>query len=170
MPQATPHEVEKRQACHLDDCPPPKFCQVKRTNDAQVTGKGTWWTSWCRAASLHTQNKGSVAFMTQGFSKTVTWSGSLDIGIPILSDILSGSIGYSVETSKSVGSGSGCVNSDGNAHSVWFQEQMGWAQMKSHITVTYSGGSDWSVSFKVTSAVDFMISLLIRSCEQPYKR
>jgi hypothetical protein len=80
--------------------------------------------------------------MTQGYSKTVTWSGSLDIGVPFLSDFLSGNIGYSVEKSKSIGSGAGCVNTDGQAHSVWFQEQMGWAQTKSHLTITYKG-ADW---------------------------
>jgi hypothetical protein len=114
---------------------------VKRTDDVTVTGSGDWWTAWCRAGGLHTQNVGSEAFMTQGYSTSVTFSGDISIGTPKLADAIDAKLGFSVTDSKSIGAGEGCVNTDGQPHNVWFQEHMGWAQLSTHTTIVFSGGS-----------------------------
>ena len=114
---------------------------MHRTDDKTITGHGTWWTAWCRAAGLTTHDKGSEAFLTQDSGTSITYSGNLDISLPEVGDFISGQLGFSVTNSKSTGEGYGCVNSDGKAYSVWFQEKMRWAETQVYTTITYSGAN-----------------------------
>ena len=101
-------------------------CTVRNSQSAKLNGKGTWWTRWCHAGGMHTQNKGSTAFVQIGHSTTVQWSGSVGLAGPA-SKFLDATLGFQISKSKTVGQGAGCVNQDGKSHGVWFQELMGWA-------------------------------------------
>lgn len=116
-------------------------CTVRNSQSVRLNNKGTWWTRWCHAGGLHTQNKGSTAFVQLGHSTTVTWSGTVNLAGPV-SKFLDASLGFEISKSKSVGQGAGCVNQDGKSHGVWFQELMGWADT-TVTTTTQQFGSGW---------------------------
>jgi len=132
-------QQEDRAAhCEPGGCPLP--CNIKTTTKVILNGKGTWWTRWCHAGGLHTSNKGSFAYIGTGHSTSVTFSGDISAGGEI-GKYVGATFGFSISKTKSVNSGVGCVNFDGQPHGVWLQEQMGWMDTTVVTTITETGGS-----------------------------
>ena len=131
-------QLSRRTICARDpvNCEPP--CKVKQSSTTVLNGKGTWWTRWCHAGGLHTKNKGSAAFVSIGHSTTVEWSGTASLSGD-LTKFFNAQVGFDITHTKSVSQQAGCVNTDGKAHAVWFQEQMGWADSTVTLVVTQQG-------------------------------
>jgi len=113
-------------------------CIAHSSQSIAINGKGTWWTRWCHAGGLHTKNKGSTAFVSVGHSTSVEWSGSVSLAGDV-TKFLNAQVGFDITHTKSVSQSAGCVNQDGKAHGVWFQEQMGWADTTVTTTVSQNG-------------------------------
>ncbi|PNP74642.1 hypothetical protein FNYG_11978 [Fusarium nygamai] len=118
------------------DCP----CTIDREVDVEVTDSGTWWTSWCHFRQGVEPD--GIVFVTQFKSTTVTWSAGVGITLPMLGKAIKAKLGVSVENSKGLGVGVGCQgdHSWSGTHAVYFQEKMGWGNLKITETFTTTGG------------------------------
>ncbi|KAJ0162388.1 hypothetical protein CTA2_4647 [Colletotrichum tanaceti] len=123
------------------DCP----CVIDREVAVEVREHGTWWTSWCHHRDA--VNPDGVVLITQFKATTVTWTAGVGITLPMLGKAIKAKVGASVEISKGVGSSVGCHgdHSWSGPHGVYFQEKMGWANLKITETFTTSGGPQWSL-------------------------
>ncbi|KAF5978665.1 hypothetical protein FCOIX_5770 [Fusarium coicis] len=118
------------------DCP----CTIDREVDVEVTDSGTWWTSWCHFRQGVEPD--GIVFVTQFKSTTVTWSAGVGITLPMLGKAIKAKLGVSVENTKGLGVGVGCHgdHSWSGTHAVYFQEKMGWGNLKITETFTTTGG------------------------------
>lgn len=125
-------------------CPPAHPCKAKRDDIVTVLDKGVNKLPACKQAGLQTKGKGSTAFLNQEYSQSITYHGDVSVSLPKIGDAISANLGFSVTRTKSVGTSTGCVNTDGKPHSVWFKEDVGWAKTSVRTTITYQG-ADWYV-------------------------
>jgi len=122
------------------DCP----CTIDWEVAVEVHEHGTWWTNWCHYHDA--VNPDGVVLITQFKATTVTWSASVGITLPMLGNAIKAKLGVTVETSKGVGASIGCHgdHSWSSPHGVYFQEKMGWGNLKITETFTSSGGPQCS--------------------------
>ncbi|TQN65124.1 hypothetical protein CSHISOI_10310 [Colletotrichum shisoi] len=122
------------------DCP----CVIDREVAVEIREHGSWWTNWCHHRDA--VNPDGVVLITQFKATTVTWTAGVGITLPMLGKAIKAKLGVSVETSKGVGTSIGCHgdHSWSSPHGVYFQEKMGWGNLKITETFTTSGGPQCS--------------------------